>query len=361
MAGSKALATLRRVTSSRRSDGQRPLAARARTRADHLQRVHRVLVHIGTRLDADLSLERLARLAHLSPHHFQRVFALIAGESCKRHVHRLRLERAARALRDTDHDIAAIAEDSTYCDVPSFYRAFHAHFATSPARFRERAARRRPAAGQPASVRRWQVRTDADGQLSSVPLPADTARSDAGPAVRIVVLAPLRIAFVRRTGPVAPRAVAADFARLVAFASRRNPVTEPLLVRLHHDDQEVTPARLRRTDHGITIGPRRRGEGDIGIQKIGGDEMLVATCNGGPASVVAVRRWLERERIAAAGGVRGNGPVLEILLDGAPAASTRASALRDVLVPVALPATTHPWYWRRRPAPNAAPPLPVSP
>jgi len=323
--------------------------------------VLRVLVHIGARLDADLSLERLARFAHMSPHHFQRVFALVAGESCKRHVHRLRLERAARELRDTGRDIAAIAADSAYCDVPSFYRAFQAHFATSPARYRERAARRRPAAAQPAAVHCWQVRTGTDGQLTSVLQPADSARSDASPAVRNVVLAPLRIAFVRRTGPVAPRVVAADFARLVAFASRRNPVTEPLLVRLHHDDPTVTPARRCRTDHGISIGPRRRGEADIGIQKIGGDEMLVATCSGGPASVAAVRRWLEHERLAAAGGVRGQGPVLEILLDGAPGPSTRGSALRDVLVPVALPATSHPWYWRRRPAPDGARSLPASP
>src|SRR5262245_35557533 len=185
---------------SRRPPRQRPLATRARTRADHLQRVLRVLVHIGTRLDADLSLERLARLAHLSPHHFQRVFARVAGESCKRHVHRLRLECAARELRDTDRDIAAIAADSAYCDVPTFYRAFHAHFATSPARYRERAAQGPPAAAQPASVRRWQVRTGADGQLFSVLQPADAARRNAGPAARIVVLAPLRIAFVRRTG-----------------------------------------------------------------------------------------------------------------------------------------------------------------
>lgn len=324
-----------------------------------------MLVHIQARLDADLSLERLARLAHLSPHHFQRVFARVAGESCKRHVHRLRLERSARELRDTRHALAAIAEQAGYSDVPTFYRAFRSHFAMSPARFRERAIRRKPSTAQPSAVRRWQVHTGADGQLRSVPHPASAAPSDAGPAARIVMLAPLRIAFVRRTGPVAPRTPAADFARLVEFASRRNAVLEPLLVRLHHDDPSITPARHCRIDHGITIGPRRRGEGDIGIQTIGGSEMLVATSDGGVESVPAVRSWLEHERLAAYGGVRRTGPMVEILLDGSFDALDQAratdAALRDVLVPIALPPNSHPWYWRRRPPPDRTPAMHTSP
>jgi DNA gyrase inhibitor GyrI len=236
--------------------------------------------------------------------------------------------------------------------VPSFYRAFRAHFAASPARFRERASGRKTPQQRPASVRRWQVRTDSDGQLYSVPHAADTAPNDAGPAARIVWLAKLRIAFVRRTGPTPARTAAADFARLVAFASRRNAVTEPLLVRLHHDDPALTPARLRRVDHGITIGPRRRGEGDIGIQTIGDCEMLAATCAGDDATLPTVQRWLETDALVASGGVRRPGPVLEVLLDAAHDGAD-AGELRDVLVPIAPHPTTHPWYWRRRPGRHA--------
>jgi len=149
---------------------------------------------------------------------------------------------------------------------------------------------------------------------------------------------------------MAKHTAAGDFARLVAFASRRNPVTEPLLVRLHHDDQALTPARLRRVDHGITIGPRRRGEGDIGIQTIGDCEMLAATCD--DATVPAVQRWLETDALAANGGARRPGPVLEVLLDAAPE-DAGAGGLRDVLVPIAPHPTAHPWYWRRRPGLHA--------
>jgi hypothetical protein len=64
--------------------------------------------------------------------------------------------------------------------------------------------------------------------------------------------------------------------------------------------------------------------------------------------VATVQRWLETDALAANGGVRRTGPVLEVLLD---TAHERADAgeLRDVLVPIAPLPTAHPWYWRRRP------------
>ena len=346
---------MRRVTPTRstaRSAAKSPLGARGRTIAEHWQRVLRVVLHVGARLDADLSLARLSRLAHLSPYHFQRVFAAATGESCKQHVRRLRLERAALELRDTERAIAGIALDAGYADVPSFYRAFGAHFGTSPAGFRERAARAGRPAMPPASLRRWQVTTDEHGQLHSISHAAASAPADAGSATRLVQLARLRLAFVRRTGPLAARAAFADFARLVAFASRKSAMTDPLLMRLHHDDPAITPSPLRRIDHAIVIGPRRRGEGDIGTQTIGGCALLAATCAGGIASAAATRRWLETAGRAAHGAARLHGPCIEIVLDWPVDRPARArdlgASLRDVLVPVALPAAAYPWYWRRR-------------
>ena len=54
---------------------------RPTTLAAHQQRVLRCLVQIESRLDAELSLDALARQAHLSPFHFQRVFTSLVGES----------------------------------------------------------------------------------------------------------------------------------------------------------------------------------------------------------------------------------------------------------------------------------------
>jgi AraC family transcriptional regulator len=348
-------ATLVRVPTRPGTPSKRPLHVRERTRGDHVQRVLRVLVHVQSRLDGDLSLARLARLAHLSPDHFQRVFAAIAGESCKHHVRRLRLERAARELRDEAHGMAAVAGRAGYVDVPTFYRAFRTHFAASPAAWRERAQRRSGPARMPASVRRWQIVSDPDGQLRSVPHPVAAAPATAAPAARLVQLPVLRIAFVRRLGRTTPRAVTVDFARLAGFAARRGPLHDPLFVRIHHDDPAITPPRRRRTDHAIVIGPRRRGDDGIGIATIGGTHALVATSEG-PDAMLATRRWLEGAAAAAIGARRDAGPVLELLLDDPrEIAPDAAGALRDVLVPVLPLHTRHPWYWRRR-RPPAAPP-----
>jgi AraC family transcriptional regulator len=351
------------MTPHRAEPGARRLATRERTRADHTQRVLRVLVQIRTRLGADLSLDRLARTAHFSPMHFQRVFAQLVGESPKRHVQRLRLERAAQALRNDDAPIATVAEDAGYIDVPTFYRAFRTWFGSSPIAWRERARRRQPPRPMPAAVQRWLTALDADSQLQSVPHAAARAPAAAAPAVRRVQLPVLRVAFVMRRGTPAASDVAQDFARLLAFAARRAPVDDPLLLRIHHDDPAITPAPRCRIDHAIVVGPRRRGDGDIGIATVGRTHALVATC-AGAGHVAATRRWLEKPIGTSLGARRSDGPVLEVLLDPpgeVPPSSARA--LRDVLVPVAPFDLAHPsywpWYWRRR-RPAIAPADPTS-
>ena len=47
------------------------------------ERILRVLVHIQKNLDAELSLDNLAKIAHFSPYHFHRIFTGMVGESLK--------------------------------------------------------------------------------------------------------------------------------------------------------------------------------------------------------------------------------------------------------------------------------------
>src|SRR5262249_25834145 len=62
------------------------------THDTYRQRILKVQLHIQEHLDEDLSLERLARIAHFSPFHFHRIFSALAGESVHEYVRRLRLE-----------------------------------------------------------------------------------------------------------------------------------------------------------------------------------------------------------------------------------------------------------------------------
>ena len=94
------------------------------TRQDYAERIIRVLVHIQQNLDDDLPLEKLARLAFFSPFHFHRVFRGMVGESVKSHIRRLRLERAAMRLKQSEMAVTAIAFEAGYETHESFTRAF---------------------------------------------------------------------------------------------------------------------------------------------------------------------------------------------------------------------------------------------
>ena len=64
---------------------------------NYRQRILRVQMHIQDNLDADLSLDRLARIAHFSPYHFHRVFRGVVDEGVHEYVRRLRLESSGDA------------------------------------------------------------------------------------------------------------------------------------------------------------------------------------------------------------------------------------------------------------------------
>jgi AraC-like DNA-binding protein len=51
------------------------------SRAAYAERMHRVLAHIDEHIDQPLDLPRLAKVAHFSAFHFQRLFAAWMGET----------------------------------------------------------------------------------------------------------------------------------------------------------------------------------------------------------------------------------------------------------------------------------------
>lgn len=69
-------------------------------RQEYERRINDVIDYISAHRGEDLRLDRLAAIAAFSPFHFHRVFKAVTGETIADFVQRLRLERAARALRD---------------------------------------------------------------------------------------------------------------------------------------------------------------------------------------------------------------------------------------------------------------------
>jgi len=91
---------------------------------------------LGTNLDESADGNALARDAHYSRFHFQRMFRQVIGEtpgSCQR---RLRLERAAYLLLQSDRSVTEIAFESGFASHAGFSRAFRKVAGVSPNQFR---------------------------------------------------------------------------------------------------------------------------------------------------------------------------------------------------------------------------------
>jgi AraC-like DNA-binding protein len=91
---------------------------------------------VGKRLDESTDGDALARDAHYSRFHFQRMFRQLTGETPSNCRRRLRLERAAYHLLQNDRAVTELAFDSGFDSLEGFSRAFRKVAGVSPSHFR---------------------------------------------------------------------------------------------------------------------------------------------------------------------------------------------------------------------------------
>ena len=103
-------------------------------------RVTRALRAIERAPERDVSLQQLAAEARLSPYHFLRTFARVAGITPHQFALRARLREAALRCTADDAPIIDIALDSGFGDVSNFNRSFRAEFGVSPRAWRRKAS-----------------------------------------------------------------------------------------------------------------------------------------------------------------------------------------------------------------------------
>jgi AraC family transcriptional regulator len=104
--------------------------------ASYAQRLDRVLDYIAEHLDGSLPLATLARVAGFSPFHFHRLFQAHVGETVHDHVRRVRVERAASAMRTSPRRaLTDIALDVGFPGLSDLSRAFKARFGIAPSKW----------------------------------------------------------------------------------------------------------------------------------------------------------------------------------------------------------------------------------
>ncbi|TVT92665.1 GlxA family transcriptional regulator [Pseudomonas sp. RGB] len=95
-------------------------------------RVQTALVYARQHLQEELSVERLADVAHLSPRQFSRLFRSETGHTPAKAIERLRIEAARLMLESGDHPIDIIARDTGFGDPERMRRAFLRAFGQPP-------------------------------------------------------------------------------------------------------------------------------------------------------------------------------------------------------------------------------------
>lgn len=110
--------------------------ARPETTAHRVGAVRRVIAAMKERLGDELSHKDMARLAHLSPYHFNRVFREITGLPPLQFLYALRLDAAKRLLLTTRRSITDVCLDVGYNSLGTFISRFTHAVGRSPRHFR---------------------------------------------------------------------------------------------------------------------------------------------------------------------------------------------------------------------------------
>ncbi len=224
---------------------------RATTLQDYHERLNRVLTFIDRHRGEELTLDRLAGVACLSPYHFHRIFRAMVGEPLGQHVQRVRLETAVVQLQTSDRSVLEIALDAGYESAAAFARAFEQRFGVPPSQCRRE------------HRFELQVRAARFREMNATMItPEIRTRPDT------------RVAFVRHIGPY--HGVGAAWGKVCAFAGRHGLVgPRHQCLGLSHDDPKITADGQLRYDACITLDREIAPEGEVGVQTVPGGRYAV--------------------------------------------------------------------------------------
>jgi len=300
----------------------------ALTLQDYKQRMLRVLVYIQDHLDEPIELTDLATIACFSPYHFHRIFRGMLGEPVKEHIRRLRLERAASALKNGRQPIVELAFDAGYETHEAFSRSFKCMFGMSPSAFRalRQAQPPFPAANK---SRRSSVHYNDGAKPQNFKLMRPSHNS---PEISVSPVPPMRVAFVRHIGPYSGCAAAWD--KLCTFMGKEGLLGgDTQFIGLSHDDPEVTPPEKIRYDACVTVDNDFQAQGEIGVQVIPGGDYAVTTHFGPYQKLNETYARMMGQWLPRSGRELTNSPCFEVYLND-PNSTDPEDLITDVYVPL---------------------------
>jgi len=209
----------------------------------------------------------IAHEAGFSRFHFSRIFSGAMGENLLAFARRLRLERAAYALRNDCESVTFIAVQAGYETAEAFAKAFRAEYGKSPSEFRK--APNRYDLQSPSGVH-W----TADRRTRSVPV-MHLIQGDQMEATTTKI-EPLKVVALRHIGPYHEIGDAFDRIHRWMIA---NEVPVQSAIAIYHDDPSVVPQTQLRSDACLQV------PDDYQLGETGGLDLRIDTVPGGEYAV----------------------------------------------------------------------------
>lgn len=201
------------------------------TAAAYLERVNLAVDHIVSHLREPVRLNRLAKIAMLSPFHFHRVFQAVIGETPADFAKRLRLEKAIGMMAHSrKSSLTAIAFSCGFTSSSDFSRSFKQRYGVAPRAFDVGAWR----------TKRGETLSTAQPQFANPHLAKLPPRTNPDAfKVRIRDLPARTVAYIRVDKPYQGEGVIAAMNRLIAWAEQRN-LTDAQYLGYQWDNPEIT-------------------------------------------------------------------------------------------------------------------------
>jgi len=185
-------------------------------------------------LDDDLSCQAIAERLCVSPFYFHRIFKAVCGEGPSEMAMRLRMERAASQLIDSEISVTEIAFGAGFESLEGFSRHFRFRFGKAPSQYRRLRIGRGTLHG-PNGIH-WQ-RGDFTPNINSL---GESQMSVDSSAITIEEIADVRLAAMPHIGPY-PQ-IGNTFCKL-------RPATPGMtMYALYYDDPDSTPPDQLRSE-----------------------------------------------------------------------------------------------------------------